>query len=666
MGFQIRMCRSLALLLLGIVCIFTGASALADGCFVFRWNKQKDINEPTQKAIILHESGQEDLVLQVKYEGPAEDFGWLIPVPAKPEVRKGSMEPFYELSRLTQKQFREGQMYERMASARGGDEKDEVKVVEIKTVGSYEVAILSGSNSSALADWLTAHEFHFPKEKQAVLDQYIQRKWFFVAARINPEGNDFVVKTAVKPPDKISASTRDKLAKGELHPIIISFASEKCVFPLAISSINGVASEVSLYVLSPEPLLSNVIYGRKETVYKTEKDKWVAAGAERENTRERFEAETAKMLRESRTGGRLAKEDPADPPPESVFDRPNGESEWKVLEDPDLDFYSPTLQPVRSMAVEGQAHEVKGLRHDLPRVRAKRWWLTKVVELFQPQDMADLEFEAAIPFLTARMLRENGEAAAHALPQYESLAVPAILATFKDSNAVVRKRAALAASETVDGRLIDPVLTLMEDKDAGVRKYACYAAAANWDQRFAEPLFRLNGDSDPGVVSTARYCIERHLKEVNVDTARLRQIASEDGPASLVALQVLEIRHEVTHEDLVQFLGSTNLPTLSMAFTPIRYELKVEELDRLITNSLPSARLMAVGVLARIAEKAAVDRLVSMLRDPNEGVRWRVRSAFRRLTGQKLGAEPAAYEKWWAENKESYVRKPQGLDPGRR
>jgi hypothetical protein len=45
------------------------------------WNKQKDINEPTQKAILLHDKGREDLVLQVKYEGPAQDFGWLIPVP---------------------------------------------------------------------------------------------------------------------------------------------------------------------------------------------------------------------------------------------------------------------------------------------------------------------------------------------------------------------------------------------------------------------------------------------------------------------------------------------------------------------------------------------------------------------------------------------------------
>src|SRR5437773_241886 len=79
--------------------------AFGDGCFVFRWDKKADINEPTQKAIILYDVGREDLLLQVRYEGALEDFGWLIPVPSLPKVTKGSMQPFYELSQLTQRQF---------------------------------------------------------------------------------------------------------------------------------------------------------------------------------------------------------------------------------------------------------------------------------------------------------------------------------------------------------------------------------------------------------------------------------------------------------------------------------------------------------------------------------------------------------------------------------
>src|SRR5262249_13111494 len=112
---------------------------LADGCFVFKWDKKVDINEPTQKAIIVHDAGREDLLLQVKYQGPLEEFGWLVPVPALPTVQQGSMQPFYELSQLTQRQF--GGRGGRAASLGGLDTArpdESVKVIEIKTVGAYE------------------------------------------------------------------------------------------------------------------------------------------------------------------------------------------------------------------------------------------------------------------------------------------------------------------------------------------------------------------------------------------------------------------------------------------------------------------------------------------------------------------------------------------------
>ena len=71
----------------------------------FVWDKHKDINEPTQKAILVYDAGREDLILQVKYEGPADEFGWLIPVPNLPTIQAGSMKCFYELSQYTQRTF---------------------------------------------------------------------------------------------------------------------------------------------------------------------------------------------------------------------------------------------------------------------------------------------------------------------------------------------------------------------------------------------------------------------------------------------------------------------------------------------------------------------------------------------------------------------------------
>jgi hypothetical protein len=57
---------SLALIFVVLAMVCTGTDkALGDGCFVlpFSWNKSKDINEPTQKAIIVYDGGHEDFDL---------------------------------------------------------------------------------------------------------------------------------------------------------------------------------------------------------------------------------------------------------------------------------------------------------------------------------------------------------------------------------------------------------------------------------------------------------------------------------------------------------------------------------------------------------------------------------------------------------------------------
>jgi len=54
--------------------------------------------------------------------------------------------------------------------------------------------------------------------------------------------------------------TAQPLAIGELHPLQIGFASEHCVFPLKITSLNHTPSEVQVYVLSPEPLVEQGLF----------------------------------------------------------------------------------------------------------------------------------------------------------------------------------------------------------------------------------------------------------------------------------------------------------------------------------------------------------------------------------------------------------------------
>lgn len=80
------------------------SEAVADGVFV--WNEGVDLVAPSQIGVILHDEGTEELVLQVKYQGPARDFAWLVPLPAAPEVKAVKSDLFAELSQDTQRRER--------------------------------------------------------------------------------------------------------------------------------------------------------------------------------------------------------------------------------------------------------------------------------------------------------------------------------------------------------------------------------------------------------------------------------------------------------------------------------------------------------------------------------------------------------------------------------
>jgi hypothetical protein len=135
-------------------------------------------------------------------------------------------------------------------------------------------------------------------------------------------------------------------------------------------------------------------------------------------------------------------------------------------------------------------------------------------------------------------------------------------------------------------------------------------------------------------------------------------MVEEDGLAASKAITLLDPR-SFSRQEMVHFFSSTNLPVVSTAFTMLRHQdLGMKEIEPLLTNSLVMARMMGLGALTEIGDRAAVDRIVVMLRDSNEAVRWTVRARLRRLTGQKLGPDPAAWEKWWAENKDNYTPHP--------
>ncbi|NLZ04800.1 MAG: DUF2330 domain-containing protein [Phycisphaerae bacterium] len=65
-------------------------AALGDGGMFFQRISYEDVFQPTQKVYIRWDGSQEDLLIQTKYEGPAEEMVWIVPVPSQPTVERGN------------------------------------------------------------------------------------------------------------------------------------------------------------------------------------------------------------------------------------------------------------------------------------------------------------------------------------------------------------------------------------------------------------------------------------------------------------------------------------------------------------------------------------------------------------------------------------------------
>ena len=641
-----------------LVILFTPAIALADGMFVvpkFVWDKHKDINEPAQKAILVHDAGREDLILQVKYEGPVDEFGWLIPVPNLPTVQIGSMKCFYELSQYTQKHFEWGYQKSGTRSipmsldteSAGAKSEPPVKVIEIKTVGDYEIAILSTKDAGALAKWLDTNQFYFPTNKTDVLDGYVRQQWYFVAVKIN-------LKTGLG-----SLSTLQKLAGGELNPLQISFATDRCVFPLKISSVNGVPSEVQVYVLSPEPLLEKTMLEKKlPLIYSND----MARAQRSAQSYERMQS-MQRNLRAHFLGGAASKS--VDQPPS-----PEGEK---------------TIQTI-SKTLEADPDELppfaKVTKADLPetskwisQLADKSWWLTKQTWTFKPEEMRDLVFEPALSVFADELGTKYGYFAVEGLAHFRAEAVPLFIAAFQSTNPVVRVNAASIFNRHYgsisDPRLTEAAATWLKDSEPEVRMAGVETLAeySNWNPKNAAPLVAMLRDEDTRVRHAAFFALPRFRGEMEKYIPDFQQMLKDKDPGvQFSGLEMLQrLQMDIPLADLLPLFKSSDLEILGTAFSQIsRQGEKISDDDArvLLQNPQPLARQLGLRALDQNPGKQSVELALPLLRDPDEIVRLKAAQTLQALTGQQFSEDQAdEWAKWWVEHKAGFVAQSHPEEP---
>lgn len=246
---------------LALPLLLTAATARADGGFVAPPPTPESIKagiraaylaEPEQQAVLQFDGTRETLYLSVRYEGDAANFGWLVPVPARPEVEEAPAGLVADIANFEYQLRLEAWKAGRLPPAGvltfgggGGGGKaakpEPVEVVETKRLGAFDVAVLRASEAGALEGWLTRHGFALPDTDaaRAILAHYVEADMYFCAARV--------------------ALGKRKRRGGWLTPLTLSFATGRPFFPLRISALHmgpDAHTQVTVHAFLPVDALS--------------------------------------------------------------------------------------------------------------------------------------------------------------------------------------------------------------------------------------------------------------------------------------------------------------------------------------------------------------------------------------------------------------------------
>ncbi len=213
---------------------------------------QVSVDQANERILFLMEddgSGETLMtaVIQIQYEGEADDFAWILPVPEVPE-NVDTAEPtfFDELDTATNPTFNFPFTFAPLAcsvfgcAASGGraysDDNWEdgtggtpVNVWGTGTVGPYEMAVISSAEVDPLVEWIYRHGFNAPDEFIEIADEYVKDNYKFVVVRLVPDAG-----------------------VNQLAPLVLQYHEAAPCVPLRLTSIAAVPDMgVRVYIVGP-------------------------------------------------------------------------------------------------------------------------------------------------------------------------------------------------------------------------------------------------------------------------------------------------------------------------------------------------------------------------------------------------------------------------------
>lgn len=166
-----------------------------------------------QRMVLSISQTQTVLWSQIEYEGPPEEFAWVLPVGPGSTIELASPSWFEALEAATSTHVVPpgvcGPAYVEEPSSGGGcspgcgamsandrgfqgedgEDKGPVTVVSRGSLGPYDTVTLASSKGEAVKDWLTMNGYNVPADVAPILDEYTAKGMDFIALRLKPESS---------------------------------------------------------------------------------------------------------------------------------------------------------------------------------------------------------------------------------------------------------------------------------------------------------------------------------------------------------------------------------------------------------------------------------------------------------------------------------------------
>jgi hypothetical protein len=153
----------------------------------------KPVVNADQTVIILWDQATktQHFIRRASFKSEADDFGFLIPSPSKPELAESGNDAFPTLQKLTEPEVQKvsrptgggcgcGAM--KMAPMAAGV--DSVQVLDRKLVAGFDAAVLEATSAKALTDWLKEHGYAYSPQIAAWAEPYIKDGWKVTALKV--------------------------------------------------------------------------------------------------------------------------------------------------------------------------------------------------------------------------------------------------------------------------------------------------------------------------------------------------------------------------------------------------------------------------------------------------------------------------------------------------